>query len=218
MPVQRSDRAKSRLEPPAPHERAPLARAIALDSLDAARACGAVRRCVVVTSDAEIARAASGSGDLVVPDPGGGLAAAIAAGIRAARHRAGTIEAHDTGDTRHLDGAGTSLAVLLADVPALRPAELEVALECCRQAGHGFVPDQEGTGTVLLGATHGPLRPAFGEGSAARHERSGARRLTPDAPSLRRDVDTWDGLLEAATLGLGPRTRAILQAMTTPAR
>jgi 2-phospho-L-lactate/phosphoenolpyruvate guanylyltransferase len=91
------------------------------------------------------------------------------------------------------------LAVLPADLPALRTAELTEALELC--AVRSFVPDAEGTGTVLLAAPRGDLDPRFGVGSALAHERSGARRLDGDWPTLRRDVDTAADLAAAQALG-----------------
>ena len=85
-----------------------------------------------------------------------------------------------------------------------------MALDSCGRHAAAFVPDAEGTGTVLL-AANVPARlfPAFGPGSAARHEAGGAVRLDLDLPSLRRDVDTWEALQQALTLGVGPATAAV---------
>jgi 2-phospho-L-lactate guanylyltransferase len=74
-----------------------------------------------------------------------------------------------------------------------------------------FVPDAEGTGTVLLAAlTAAAMRPAFGPGSARAHRAAGAHPLDVDLPRLRRDVDTPADLRTAIALGVGPRTRAAL--------
>jgi 2-phospho-L-lactate guanylyltransferase len=91
------------------------------------------------------------------------------------------------------------LAVLPADLPALRTEELTEALRLC--VVRSFVPDAEGAGTVLLAAPDGDLRPAFGPESARLHERDGARRLDGDWPTLRRDVDTAADLAAAQALG-----------------
>lgn len=91
------------------------------------------------------------------------------------------------------------VAAMPADLPALRPGELTEALR--RVDGRGFVPDAEGTGTVLLAAQRGPLRPCFGPGSAKAHEDDGAHRLDHAWPTLRRDVDTPADLREALRLG-----------------
>lgn len=128
-------------------------------------------------------------------------------------------DARDPKATR-ADGPGTdarSVAVvaLTADLPAMRPAELEAALAAAERAGRrAFVPDLEGTGTVLLAAPAGEaLAPQFGPGSAAAHARSGAVRLDGAWPSLRRDVDTAADLDAAALLGLGAHTGQVLCAV-----
>jgi 2-phospho-L-lactate guanylyltransferase len=103
------------------------------------------------------------------------------------------------------------VAALLADLPALHPAELAAALAAAARARRAFVPDAAGTGTTLLAAVPGvALEPAFGPGSAARHA-TGAVALDA-GPGLRTDVDTAADLAEAAELGLGPATAAVLDA------
>ncbi|GAA2334429.1 hypothetical protein GCM10010170_013950 [Dactylosporangium salmoneum] len=108
--------------------------------------------------------------------------------------------------------AGLGVVALTADLPAMRPKDLESALVAAAGTGHrAFVPDLEGTGTVLLAAPAGEaLLPHFGPGSAAAHARSGATRLDGDWPSLRRDVDTAADLDAAARLGLGTHTGQVL--------
>jgi 2-phospho-L-lactate/phosphoenolpyruvate guanylyltransferase len=195
LPVQRAERAKSRLETPPGVARPDLARAIAADSLSVARTCPAVAIQIVVTSDQVIGPLARRSGDLVVADPGPGLAAAVAAGVA---HAAAL---------RPL----APVAVLLADVPAAQPQDLALALEACAATDFAVLPDLEGTGTVLLGASSpARLRPAFGAGSAGRHHRHGAMVLDLDLPRLRRDVDTAQDLRYARTLGVGQATSAVL--------
>lgn len=210
LPVQRGDRAKSRLLVPGV-EHAALARAIALDCLAAVRSCPAVRHRIVVTSDEVVAAAATAAGDVVIsddearpgagdangpgPDHTGGLGAALGAGLAHAERRYG-------------DGR---VAVLLADLPALTPGDLQIALAAARHHRLAFVADADGTGTVLLaGRARGPMPFAFGPGSAARHQSLGAVRLDLDLARLRRDVDTLQDLRSAAVLGLGPHTRVLL--------
>ncbi len=197
LPVKGGDAAKSRLAL-GPE----LASAMAADCLDAVLSTPSVHRVVVVTSDAATARAASAAGAEVVAQPPHrpGLGAAIGVGLEAT-------------------GPGEAVAVLLADLPSLRPEHLETALT--HLAGHlsrgvdsAFVPDLDEEGTVLLaGRTTGVLQPRFGAGSAAAHERTGALRLPLDLPGLRRDVDTLDDLAAAVELGVGPRTARTLCAM-----
>lgn len=195
LPVQRADRAKTRLVAPAGVDRGLLARAMATDALAAVRGCAAVTRRIVVTADDVIGPAAARAGDHLVPDVGAGLTAAVTAGVaRAAR----------------LD-PDCAVGVLLVDLPALTPDDLAMALAAAAQHPSAFVPDLDGTGTVLLTARRGvALRPAFGGSSARRHADLDAVRLDLDLPRLRRDVDTAAGLRAAVALGLGPATTAVL--------
>lgn len=111
---------------------------------------------------------------------------------------------------RHFPDDG--IAALVADLPALRPAELDDALAAALAVGgRGFCADADGTGTTLLVAAPGAdLRPGFGAGSAARHRRSGARALLGRWPGLRRDVDTPADLRQALEIGVGAHTGAAL--------
>ncbi len=194
VPVKPAAVGKSRLSE-APVDRAALARAIALDTIAAAAATSSVQRVIVVTSDDETAREAVAIAHVsVVPDPEEeGLDAAIAAGAEAA-------------------GVGVPRAALLGDLPALNPADLEAALAAAGEVERGLVADAEGTGTTLVTARGGAVwTSAFGEGSAQRHILLGCTELdVPESSTLRRDVDTPDQLTEARTLGVGPRTAALL--------
>lgn len=146
--------------------------ALARATVDAASAVGKV---LVVTN-------VHWPGVETIPDPFGDLNLALA-------HAAARIPG--------------PVAALPGDLPALRPAELAEALDqATKQAdARSFVADSAGTGTVLLAAPDGELNPLFGPGSAGAHERSGARRLHGDWPTLRRDVDTPADLQEAMRLG-----------------
>jgi 2-phospho-L-lactate guanylyltransferase len=143
----------------------------------------------------------------VVPElvPGAGLGAAIEDGLRAAAA-----------------GRQGPVAILLGDVPAVRPDDLCVALWTAavvlgerqvevHRGAMAVVPDAEGTGTVLLAAlSAADLAPAFGPASFAEHERRGAVAIGWELHRLRRDVDTPDDLWDAAALGAGARTAAVL--------
>ena len=182
VPVKGTTSAKSRLG--ATPE---LALAIALDTVAAA----VVTSAVLVVTAPSIASRFEEIGARVVPDPNSGLLGAISEGIRAAG-----------------DGA---VAVLLGDVPALRPAELVSALELAAQHPLAFVADADNDGTVLVTALRAAdHRPAFGAHSRAAHLAAGYVELDiPLDSGLRRDVDTAEQL---AVLGdrVGPRTRALL--------
>jgi 2-phospho-L-lactate guanylyltransferase len=189
--VKELGQAKSRLRGAlvgVPHQ--DLALALVLDTLGAALACPAVAVVMVVSSDEAVAAAARELGAKVLPDtPAAGLNPALAHGAAAA--------------------GGGPLAALAGDLPALRPGDLAAALRAATI--RGYVPDAAGTGTTMLAAPAGTgLAPRFGPGSARAHRESGAVELTGVWPSLHRDVDTATDLTEAARLGLGPRTRALL--------
>jgi 2-phospho-L-lactate guanylyltransferase len=166
--------------------------AFAQDTVAAALDCLVVREVLVVTNDTRVTAAVTELGAVCVPDkPDAGLNAAVRHGILSVP-----------------DGSG--VAVLTADLPALRPAELAAALALVVD-GQAFVPDAPGSGTVLLAAPAGiAVEPRFGPHSARDHEASGAVRLSGDWPSLRRDVDTPDDLTAAAALGLGRHTARLL--------
>jgi 2-phospho-L-lactate guanylyltransferase len=195
IPVKAPAGAKTRLAaavPPA--EREALARAFALDTIAAVLAARSVARVVVVGDDASLA---GGAEFLAEPADGPrGLTAAIAYGI--AHARAGG----DPGDAGR-----RPVAVLLGDLPALSPEELDAALEAASRHPLAFVRDADGTGTTLAtAAADVHLAPHFGVDSAARHAAAGFVELEA-SDGLKRDVDTIDALAEALELGVGPRTR-----------
>jgi len=186
IPVKDGGAAKTRLGV-GEDGRARLMAAFARDSITAAQQCAAVT--VFVVGDAVgLADLVDDLGVEVLPDEGeGNLNRALArAAVRVARPDRG-------------------VAVMLADLPCLRPADLDAAF-----AGAGarsFVPDAEGTGTTLLIAPAGEeLDPRFGVGSAAAHRASGATEIGSGLGSLRLDVDTTADLEAALRYGVGVNT------------
>lgn len=192
IPAKAPARAKSRL---APHvddaSRAALARAFAADTIGVALVAPSVARVIVVGDDPSLA------GDAEFLDERQaarrGLTAAIEFGIGNAR----------------ATGAG-NVAVLLGDLPCLRPDDLDDALALA--AGHplAFVPDADGTGTTLATALAGVrFEPRFGLDSAGEHARAGFVQLEASA-RLRRDVDTLAALEDAIALGTGANTAHVV--------
>ncbi|GAA3376123.1 2-phospho-L-lactate guanylyltransferase [Streptomyces sannanensis] len=170
-----------------------LALAFAQDTVAAALACPAVRDVAVVTDDGRAAAALASLGARIVPEgSGGGLNAALAHGARRIRLRR----------------PQAPVAALNADLPALRPEELNRVLATASLFRRAFLRDATGIGTTLLTASPGEeLRPAFGGPSRDRHLTSGAAEiLLEDVDSVRQDVDTGDDLRAAFALGLGPHT------------
>jgi 2-phospho-L-lactate guanylyltransferase len=193
IPVKVLAQAKSRLAALAGATRPELALAMAADTVAAAVACRAVGTVIVVTDDVAAAVELSGLGAVVLPDePAAGLNPALEFG---AAHAAARWPDRGT-------------AALAADLPALRPAELDQALAAAAGLPEAFVADAAGTGTTLY--TAGPTAafgPRFGPGSRDRHRRAGAVQLElPVVSGLRRDVDTPADLWQAEQIGLGRRT------------
>jgi 2-phospho-L-lactate guanylyltransferase len=203
IPVKVLAQAKSRLAGLARPPRAELALAMAADTVAAALAAGPVRDVIVVTDDEVVGAELRGLGAVVIADePASGLNPALLHGASYADAR----------------WPGRGRAAMAGDLPALRPAELALALAAAGDAAGGaagtaaFVPDAAGTGTTLYAAGPGiPFSPAFGPGSRRRHRDGGAAELDlPGLPGLRQDVDTPGDLRLAAAIGVGPRTRAAL--------
>jgi len=195
VPVKVLARAKSRLAILAGPHRPALALAMAADTVAAALACPVVDRVIAVTDDAE-ARVLAGLGALVTGDePGRGLNPAL-------RHGAALAAAR---------WPGSGIGALAADLPALRPAELDLGLREAAHWEHSFVPDASGTGTTLYAVRPGArFRPRFGPRSAEQHRAAGAVELSlPGLASLRRDVDQPRDLTAASDLGVGPHTAAV---------
>lgn len=203
VPVKLLAHAKTRLAGPAGPHRERLALAIATDTVSAALACPRVRGVVVVTDDPVAAPGLAAAGAHIVPDePRRGLNPALEYGAARAR-----LIAPDAG-----------VGALSADLPALRPAELDRALEAVSAAPNAFVPDAAGSGTTLYTARpEAMFAPAFGPESRARHRALGAYEAVPSAiDSVRRDVDTIDDLREALALGVGSHTAAVAVLLPLP--
>jgi 2-phospho-L-lactate/phosphoenolpyruvate guanylyltransferase len=196
VPVKPLARAKSRLSGPTGPHRERLALAIATDTVSAVLRSSRVQGVVVVTDDPIAAPELAALGAVIVPDePDSGLNAALVHGAAEARRRAP-------------EGA---VGALSADLPALRPGELDRVLAAAAAAPNAFLPDAAGIGTTLYTARpDAEFAPAFGADSRARHRTGGAHELTlDDVPSVRRDVDTIEDLRAALDLGVGPRTASV---------
>ena len=197
IPVKVLAQAKSRLTGLAGPPRAQLALAMAADTVAAVLAAPQVASVVVVSDDQAVGAELGRLGAVVIADePAAGLNPALVFG-------AGYADSQWPGRGR---------AAMAGDLPALRPGELTIALEAAGRAGEAFVPDAAGTGTTLYAAGPGvAFQPGFGLGSRDRHLAAGAAELDlPELIGLRQDVDTPADLRRAASLGLGPRTRAAL--------
>jgi 2-phospho-L-lactate guanylyltransferase len=119
----------------------------------------------------------------VLADPGGGLGAAVSAGLAA-------VEGH--------------ALVVNADLPAATPA----AIRRLADAGLALVEAADGTTNALSLPDPAAFEPLYGPGSAERF-RAHAPFATVSIPQLAADVDTEEDLQRLAPLS-GPRTRALV--------
>lgn len=195
LPVKPPAVGKSRLARLGTGPRTALAQAFAVDTAAAALACPLVERVLVVTDDHVLARELTALGAEVLPDGTTDLNGTLAQGAAEMHRRDPTLR----------------LVALCADLPALRPDELTVALEAADPVRMSFLADQERVGTTLVVAPDlETFRPAFGVDSRSEHLAEGAVEIDGiDVPSLRRDVDQPDDLQAAVRLGVGPRTRSV---------
>ncbi|MEO7286544.1 MAG: 2-phospho-L-lactate guanylyltransferase [Jatrophihabitantaceae bacterium] len=200
VPIKPSSVAKSRLRPAtrSQAEHADLVHAIQLDTLDAVLAIAThplvgglsvVAERVSITLPAQIE---------ILPDVGGGLNAALVAAAALVQQRFPD------------DG----VVAMVADLPALRPADLLTVLAAALGHRRSFVRDLDGTGTTLLAVAAGELLdPRFGAQSATRHLDSGAAELAA-AEGLRCDVDSVADLRHCLALGTGLLTSQLVASLT----
>jgi len=165
--------AKRRLPPAI---RAAAAIAMLGDVVAAALEVGPV---LVVTDDSAVVP----PGSEVVPDPGRGLGAAVAAGLT-------RVEGH--------------ALVVNADLPCATTA----AIVRLAAAGLALVEAEDGTTNALSLPDPSLFAPLYGPGSAVRFRARG-RFVTVASVELEADVDSAEDLDRYALL-LGPRTRSLL--------
>ena len=180
LPVKRFDAAKQRLAAGLDDaRRRAIAAAMLEDVLEAIGAARGIERTIVVSGDPEAQELAAAAGAEVVPDPAdeGHVEAALAGIARA-----------------EVEGSGC-VVLLPGDCPLLDPRELDRLLTGVPEPYVGIVPDRHGEGTnALVLSPPGAIRPAFGEGSRARHEAAAREAGIPFAveelSSLALDLDT----------------------------
>ena len=177
------------------------------DTLASVKAARLVSRVIVVCDNAADAITLGRDGVITqVNVSGGGLNTSIMAGVTLARDLT----------------PRTAIAVLPADLPGLKPGELDRALIIASRHARSFIRDASGSGTTLLSALPDQeLQPSYGPSSRARHALSGAQEIGDgnDLESLRDDVDDLESLHRIiATEGAGARTSRIFAAITAELR
>lgn len=197
VPVKRWVDAKTRLGVP-PAIRGDLARAFAVDVVEALTGSRCVGRVVVVSAEPGVEEIVRRHGAHRVVDPvstgGHRLNASIGAGLAWA----------------HREHPGDPVVVVPADLACLTSDALDAAL-VETDGGMAMLRDATGHGTtLLLGPSHAVV-PAYGADSAARHAGLGHRELDDCDARLRRDVDSVDDLVEAVALGVGRASDAVVR-------
>jgi 2-phospho-L-lactate guanylyltransferase len=180
LPVKRFAAAKQRLAAGIDDERREAIVAAMLDDvLEAIGEARSIEQTIVVSDEPRAIAAATTAGAEIVPDPGeGGHPGAALAGIARAEQ------------------LGAKCVVLLpGDCPLLEPRELDRLLTGIPASYVAIAPDRHGAGTnALVLAPPGAIRPAFGEGSCARHiaaaREAGVPFAVEELPSLALDLDT----------------------------
>ncbi len=180
LPVKRFHEAKRRLAQGIDDERrAALAAAMLEDVLEAIAAARAIERTIVVSGDPVAQEIAASTSAEVVSDPSdeGHVEAALAGIARA-----------------EVEGA-ECVVLLPGDCPLLDPRELDRLLTGVPDPYVAIVPDRHGEGTnALVLAPPTAIRPAFGEGSRARHvaaaREAGVPFAVEELASLALDLDT----------------------------
>lgn len=196
-----------------------LVAAMLEDVLAAIGAARQVERTIVVSDEPRAAEIAEAAGAEVIPDPGGDgcpepatkdtIDAGGADGTGSDSSDAGPAGVAPAGGAA---GGGHSIAVLAGiataedfgakcvvllpgDCPLLEPRELDRLLTGVPERYVAIVPDRHGAGTnALLLSPPDAIRPAFGEGSRARHvaaaREAGIPFAVEELSSLALDVDT----------------------------
>jgi 2-phospho-L-lactate/phosphoenolpyruvate guanylyltransferase len=180
LPVKRFAAAKQRLaEGIDSSRREALVAAMLADVIEAIGTARSIERTIMVTDEPSAAAIAAEGGVESVPDTdNGGHVEAALAGIA------------------HAEELGAQCVVLLpGDCPLLAPRELDSLLTGLPTPYVAVVPDRHGTGTNALAlAPPRAIRPAFGEGSCARHVAAAREAGVPygveEIPSLALDLDT----------------------------
>ena len=194
VPVKPPALGKSRLVGLTDERRRDLAAAFALDTVAACLASDRVGAVLAVTDDAPFAVRLLEAGCAAIPD---GVTDDLNGSLRLAAAEV----------SRRWPGL-VPVAVC-ADLPALRPADLDEALGLLPADRAAFVADSAGIGTTLYAAPHAVFDPRFGPASRAAHLEAGAGEIAGALASLRRDVDDLADLRAALALGVGPRTAAL---------
>ena len=203
IPVKSLAAGKSRLLPELGREDLEaLSLAMLEDLIRALMATPGVNRVAVATPDDRVAEHAQGLGAEALHGPDPGLNAAL----DAAPGKLGL-------------SADAPLLVVLGDVPAARPDELQQLFDAAKAMAPGpnavLAPSRDGGTSALLRTPHGALPSRFGPQSAARHREAAKHAGTPlreiELASLAIDLDRGEDIRAFLSQSDdGQQTRALL--------
>ena len=206
LPIKSLDAAKQRLRDELdPTPRRALVEAMFSDVLVALRRAQRVDQVLVISSDHNAQRIASGYGATVAADDDSGHNAAALRGI-----------------TRAVDLGFDRVLLIPGDCPLMNPAEIdELIARRVSSPSILIVPDRHDSGTnALLITPPGAMEPSFGPGSHERHtlnaQNAGVSAETVRVPSLGLDIDTPEDLSAAqqtldSSRGGAAHTRGMLR-------
>jgi 2-phospho-L-lactate guanylyltransferase len=177
LPVKSFSLGKGRLAGPvADHERSALGRALAEHTADVAVEAGLIP--LLVAGDGEVAEWALGNGLPVIPDTGGGLDGAAAAGVAWAV------------------GSASDWIVVHTDLPLLTPSEVGDVVAPVRAGMVAIAPSADGGTSAMAGS--GPATGfAYGPGIFHRHLARNPGAAIVVRLGLLHDVDTYPDLVSA---------------------
>lgn len=173
-----------------------LIEAFAHDVISACKACAQIAHIIVVSPDPAVVTLAQRRGCQTHVE-----------------HRVSGINEAIMAARSKVDGP---VMAILGDTPCVDASVLSAVIDEASQHAVSFVSDTSGVGSTMWFAHHNAdERPHFGPHSRAEHRSHGAAELgVGNATELwaraRRDVDTDIDLWDAARLGLGPTTAALL--------
>ena len=186
VPVKALDQAKGRLAALlSQEERRALALAMLEDVLGVLQAVPRIERAAVVSPDADALARAQEMGAEPLSEP------PVCRGVNQALAHASVALA---------DGGADALLIVVADLPAALPADIDSVLDALPECGVALVPtDDRGTGAIALRPPDViPFR--FGRRSSVAHKREAVARGLParvlHLASLSRDVDEPDDLAD----------------------
>lgn len=203
IPVKPWALSKSRLEV-GDQLRQDLARAFALDVIEAVSGSLLVGRIVLVTAESELGSVAAEIGAVMLADrptpPPGSLDVAVESGRQWAMARRPTWP----------------VVVVPGDLPSLTIAAFDHTISRLRRHDKAFVPDAFGRGTTFTWVSSPlDLQTSYGLGSADRHLDAGFRAVADVDVRARWDVDTLADLTKARFLGVGSHTSTVLDGLRT---